>query len=292
MMYYNNYGGNFSEGIREGIKNSFRKGSSLTRLIYINCGIFLALKLIYIMMLLLGKGEEFYPTLLEWIGVPADPEYLLSRPWTIFTYMFTQFDFLHLLFNMFGRILESVWGTQRFLIFYFVCGIGAGLLNSAVGWLEIHRLMEQYYAFQNAPSPALLAQLVERQLGHPAQWVWEVVDNWTNNPDSQQYIVAGKQLFRQIVELKVNVPMIGASGAIFGILLAFGMLFPNTELYLMFIPIPIKAKYFVLGYGLLELFLGMQNSATDNVAHFAHLGGMLFGFFMVKYWSKNRRRFY
>jgi rhomboid family protein len=118
------------------------------------------------------------------------------------------------------------------------------------------------------------------------------VDNWTNNPDSQQYIVAGKQLFRQIVELKVNVPMIGASGAIFGILLAFGMLFPNTELYLMFIPIPIKAKYFVLGYGLLELFLGMQNSATDNVAHFAHLGGMLFGFFMVKYWSKNRRRFY
>ena len=77
-----------------------------------------------------------------------------------------------------------------------------------------------------------------------------------------------------------------------GILLAFGMLFPNTELYLMFIPIPIKAKYFVLGYGLLELFLGMQNSATDNVAHFAHLGGMLFGFFMVKYWSKNRRRFY
>ena len=78
MMYYNNYGGNFSEGIREGIKNSFRKGSSLTRLIYINCGIFLALKLIYIMMLLLGKGEEFYPTLLEWIGVPADPEYLLS----------------------------------------------------------------------------------------------------------------------------------------------------------------------------------------------------------------------
>jgi membrane associated rhomboid family serine protease len=225
------------------------------------------------------------------------PQSVFWRPWQYVTHMFMHGSFGHLFFNMFalfmfGRILESVWGTQRFLIFYFVCGIGAGLLNSAVGWLEIHRLMEQYYAFQNAPSPALLAQLVERQLGHPAQWVWEVVDNWTNNPDSQQYIVAGKQLFRQIVELKVNVPMIGASGAIFGILLAFGMLFPNTELYLMFIPIPIKAKYFVLGYGLLELFLGMQNSATDNVAHFAHLGGMLFGFFMVKYWSKNRRRFY
>ena len=197
------------------------------------------------------------------------PQSVFWRPWQYVTHMFMHGSFGHLFFNMFalfmfGRILESVWGTQRFLIFYFVCGIGAGLLNSAVGWLEIHRLMEQYYAFQNAPSPALLAQLVERQLGHPAQWVWEVVDNFTNNPDSQQYIVAGKQLFRQIVELKVNVPMIGASGAIFGILLAFGMLFPNTELYLMFIPIPIKAKYFVLGYGLLELCLLYTSDAADE----------------------------
>ena len=107
-----------------------------------------------------------------------------------------------------------------------------------------------------------------------------VVDNWTNNPDSQQYIVAGKQLFRQIVELKVNVPMIGASGAIFGILLAFGMLFPNTELYLMFIPIPIKAKYFVLGYGLLELFLGMQNRdvykrQSQRFAPYVHEGNVI-----------------
>ena len=104
--------------------------------------------------------------------------------------------------------------------------------------------------------------------------------------------MAGKQLFQQIVELKVNIPMIGASGAIFGILLAFGMLFPNTELYLMFIPIPIKAKYFVLGYGLLEFYLGLQNNAGDNVAHFAHLGGMLFGFILIKYWNKNRKKFY
>ena len=118
------------------------------------------------------------------------PQSVFWRPWQYVTHMFMHGSFGHLFFNMFalfmfGRILESVWGTQRFLIFYFVCGIGAGLLNSAVGWLEIHRLMEQYYAFQNAPSPALLAQLVERQLGHPAQWVWEVVDNWTNNPDSK-----------------------------------------------------------------------------------------------------------
>ena len=136
MMYYNNYGGNFSEGIREGIKNSFRKGSSLTRLIYINCGIFLALKLIYIMMLLLGKGEEFYPTLLEWIGVPADPEYLLSRPWTIFTYMFTQFDFLHLLFNMlwlywFGSFFLNYFTERKLTGVYLLGGLFGGLLYIA-----------------------------------------------------------------------------------------------------------------------------------------------------------------
>lgn len=86
--------------------------------------------------------------------------------------------------------------------------------------------------------------------------------------------------------------MIGASGAVFGILLAFGMLFPNTELFIMFIPIPIKAKYFVLFYGAAELYLGIQNQVGDNVAHFAHLGGMLFGFFMIRYWRKHSKRFY
>lgn len=85
-------------------------------------------------------------------------------------------------------------------------------------------------------------------------------------------------------------PTIGASGAVFGILLAFGMLFPNTPLYLMFIPIPVKAKYFVIGYGLIELYLGFANRSGDNVAHFAHLGGMLFGIFMVLYWRRKDKK--
>ena len=85
--------------------------------------------------------------------------------------------------------------------------------------------------------------------------------------------------------------MVGASGAVFGLLLAFGMLFPNTVIYLYF-AIPVKAKYFVTFYGLAELYMGIQNSATDNVAHFAHLGGMLFGYFLIKYWRKNSSHFY
>ena len=230
-------------------------------------------------------------------------------PWQYITHMFMHgggeellrgriFEGLsHLFFNMFalfmfGRILESVWGTKRFLIFYFVCGIGAGALNSLVGWFEVRHMMEQYATFQTTPTPSILADFVKSQIGHPAPWIWEVIDNWINNPNSPEYIEAGKQLFERIIDLKINIPMVGASGAIFGILLAFGMLFPNTELFLMFIPVPIKAKYFVIGYGLLEFFLGIQNSASDNVAHFAHLGGMLFGFFMVKYWKKKKKKFY
>lgn len=225
------------------------------------------------------------------------PQSIYWQPWQYITHMFMHGSFSHLFFNMFalfmfGRVLESVWGSKRFLFFYFVCGIGAGALNSLVGWFEIHRLLEQYATFKASPEPSLLADFVKNQLANPREWVWSVIDNWINNPGSAEYTEAGKQLFRQIIDLKVNVPMIGASGAIFGILLAFGMLFPNTELYLMFIPIPIKAKYFVIGYGLLEFFLGIQNIASDNVAHFAHLGGMLFGFILIKYWNKKRKSFY
>ncbi|MFW6257686.1 MAG: rhomboid family intramembrane serine protease, partial [Prolixibacteraceae bacterium] len=89
----------------------------------------------------------------------------------------------------------------------------------------------------------------------------------------------------------LNTPTVGASGAVFGILLGFGMLFPNTRLMLLFPPIPIKAKYFVIGYGVLELYLGFSQPGS-NVAHFAHIGGMLFGFIMIKYWNKNRNKFY
>lgn len=225
------------------------------------------------------------------------PQSQYWAPWQYVTHMFMHGGFTHLFFNMFalfmfGRVLESVWGSKRFLIYYFVTGLGAAALNSAVGWWQYHNMYEQFLAFQNTPEPGLLAEFIRAHISQPAPWVWELVDNWTNNPDSQQYIVGGKELFGRVIEQQVNVPTIGASGAVFGILLAFGMLFPNTELFLMFIPIPIKAKYFVLGYGIIEFFMGIQNSVGDNVAHFAHLGGMLFGFILIKYWSRNRKKFY
>lgn len=217
--------------------------------------------------------------------------------WQYITHMFMHGGISHLFFNMFalfmfGRVLESVWGTKRFLVYYLITGLGAAFLNSVVGWWDYHKMYEQFIAFQNTPEPGLLTDFIRAHIANPAPWVWELVDNWTNAPTSPQYIAAGEELFSRVIQEQVNVPTIGASGAIFGILLAFGMLFPNTELFLMFIPIPIKAKYFVIGYGVIEFFMGVQGSVGDNVAHFAHLGGMLFGFILIKYWSKHLKKFY
>lgn len=225
------------------------------------------------------------------------PQSQYWAPWQYVTHMFMHGSISHLFFNMFalfmfGRILESVWGTKRFLVYYFITGLGAAFLNSAVGWWEYHKMYEQLVAFQNTPEPGLLAEFIRAHISQPNPQLWELVDSWTNNPSSPLYTAQGEEIFRRIIELNVNVPTVGASGAIFGILLAFGMLFPNTELFLMFIPIPIKAKYFVLGYGVVEFFLGIQNSVGDNVAHFAHLGGMLFGFILIRYWGRNRNKFY
>ena len=166
------------------------------------------------------------------------------------TYMFMHdpYSFGHVFFNMFsvfifGRTLESVWGGKRFLVFYMITGIGAGLIQEITWYISLHDAIAN----------------TESMIG------------W-----SQTRLVLN------------NIITIGASGAVFGILLAFGMMFPNAELFLMFIPIPIKAKYFVIGYGLIELFLGIRSSSGggDNIAQFAHLGGMLFGLILILYWRK------
>ena len=160
----------------------------------------------------------------------------LFHSWQVVTYMFLHGGFTHLFFNMFalwmfGRILEYDLGSKRFLIFYMVCGIGAGLIQLLVCWL-------------------------------------------TNSP--------------------LNVPTVGASGAVFGLLLAFGMMHPNDRIMLIFPPIAMKAKWFVVIYGVIELFAGIRSfdSLADNVAHFAHIGGMLWGFLLLWYWKKRGKIYY
>ncbi len=166
------------------------------------------------------------------------------RIYQLVTYMFLHdpYSFSHVFFNMFavfmfGRTLEQVWGgSRRFIAYYLVTGIGAGLVQMLIIYFRIQAILPQ-------------------------------------------------EMFSL-----VNSVTVGASGAVFGILLAFGMLFPNAQLFIIPFPFPIKAKWFVIGYGLLELFFGVANRSGDNVAHFAHLGGMLFGIFMILYWRKTDKR--
>lgn len=198
----------------------------------------------------------------------------MFRPWQLVTHFFmhsTQ-SLMHIFFNMFalvmfGSHLERVWGAQRFLIFYFVSAMGAALLHGLVLYLRIDALMG-----------TMTPEAVEQVLTHGR----EVYSKGMNYNDYQMGNLNGL----------LNTPMVGASGAVFGLLAGFAYLFPNTELMLLFPPIPIKAKYFVLGYAAVELFLGFRNNPFDNVAHFAHLGGALFGFILVYYWQKDKTRFY
>lgn len=218
------------------------------------------------------------------------------RPYQFITHLFMHADFFHLLFNMFalymfGKVLEMVWGSKRFLIYFFVTGLGAAALHSFVTYLEIQSLQKHVAAFVNTPSPELLAAFVKSNLSHPATWVADLVNNWGDAPNNPVYIQQATDLVQRVLIERVDIPTIGASGAVFGVLLAFGYLFPNTELMLLFPPVPIKAKYFVIGYGAIELYMGITQS-NSNIAHFAHLGGMLFGFILLKYWDKHTNKLY
>jgi membrane associated rhomboid family serine protease len=221
----------------------------------------------------------------------------LFQPYQFVTHMFMHGGLWHLFFNMFalwmfGRVLESVWGSKRFFIYFIVTGLGAAALHTFVIHLQMISILNDINAFNNTPSPEALAILVKNHFPEYYTQVYsKLLNGWYASPDNPNYIIRAKQFLNELVNFKMNIPTVGASGAVFGILLAFGMLFPNTQLMLLFPPIPIRAKYFVIMYGALELWLGLTQPGS-NVAHFAHLGGMLFGFFMIKYWKKSRSNFY
>jgi membrane associated rhomboid family serine protease len=225
------------------------------------------------------------------------------NPFQMVGYMFLHANFPHLFFNMFalfmfGRLLESVWGTKRFLFYYFVTGIGAALIHIITQYMEVMPLLNAISDYMNNPSHAdlkmLLVQKMQPRTGEMQQLFLEFSNSYNQlhpvNADKAASIARDFLIKYREAYLNSFVT-IGASGSVFGILLAFGMLFPNTQLMLLFPPIPIKAKYFVIIYGLIELTMGIRGSEMDNVAHWAHLGGMLFGFILIKYW-KNRGIYY
>jgi membrane associated rhomboid family serine protease len=204
-------------------------------------------------------SDHNYQILTNWVGLSYfnSPNF---KAWQFVTYMFFHGGWQHILFNMFalfsfGPILEYTIGPKRFLNLYFICGIGAGILQVTVQAFAVHSLIGAF----TIPLPTLDESYLQAA-GANAQTLYNMY----------------------------HVPVIGASGAIFGLLVAFGMLFPNMELMMLFIPVPIKAKYLIIFYILLELYLGFGQFAGDNVAHFAHIGGALFGFILIKAWGLRR----
>jgi len=176
----------------------------------------------------------------------------LFKPYQLVTHIFMHGSFIHLFFNMyslviFGIVLEQVWGSQKFFLYYMVTGLGAAALHLLVMYIEAG-------SYQNAA-------------------------------------MAGSAIAAQHLEILRLTPTVGASGAVYGVLLAYGMLFPNNVLQLLFPPIALKAKWFVMIFGAIELWMGLSNSG-GNIAHFAHLGGMLFGYLLILYWKKKNRMYF
>lgn len=226
--------------------------------------------------------------------------YVESRffmPFQFVTYMFMHADFWHLLSNMFGLfifgpLLEQFMGPKKILILWMVCGIGSGVLYSGYNAYKMGNLNDRIEAFTSDPDPETFNRFVSdnRHMFNPA--IYDFIDKYSRNPESAEMEDAAKRTMLDIRDRQVNIPMVGASGALFGILIAFGMLFPNTQLFLLFPPMPVRAKYLVLFYGLYTVYNIFVSNPMDNVAHFAHLSGLVIGAILVTYWKKDRRNFY
>lgn len=208
----------------------------------------------------------------------------------IITHMFMHANLPHFFFNMFalwmfGSVVENTLETKKYLILYFSCGLGAFVLFNFVNYLElkpyIDTLVEQGVSFDDFSKYASL----HYNQTYNNDVYYQMLNTWYRTLPSGVSQEAVQKVFISQIS-----PMLGASGAIYGILVAFGVMFPNVKLMLIFPPIPIKAKIFIPLMVLGELFFGLQGNPNDGVAHFAHLGGAIIGFFMVRYWIKNRYR--
>lgn len=237
-------------------------------------------------------------------------------PYQFFSYMFAHGDFFHIMFNMLGLVflgplLEQFWGSKKFVTFYLVTGIGAGVLYSGIELYMTKRVESDVTTLMADPNPQRFIHFLDDHIdpsvnekGRPneelfiyANYNYQAVNNLANeydkNPENRQLEAEVLQVAKDKLYVEKNVgTMLGASGAVYGILMAFGLLFPNTQLMLLIPPIPIKAKYLVLILGGIALYSGLNRESGDNVAHFAHLGGMIFAFIMIKIWQQSRDKFY
>ncbi|MBN2174772.1 MAG: rhomboid family intramembrane serine protease [Bacteroidales bacterium] len=244
----------------------------------------------------IATGSRFGFDLVDTLGLhyfAADK----FEPYQFITYMFMHGGFMHIFFNMFalwmfGNALENVWGPKRFLIYYIITGIGAALTHYLVFYFQISPVLSAINGFLDDPSHEALNKILNSDYfkiasveiqNHYNAFRIEYNNIIHSNPTKALQLSIDFMSQYKIDFLNAPV-VIGASGAVFGILLAFGMMFPNALIYVYF-AIPVKAKYFVMIYGAIELFSGIADTGS-NVAHFAHLGGMVFGYFILLYWKR------
>jgi hypothetical protein len=230
-------------------------------------------KQLLILNILFFIGAQFVPQATDLLAL----HYFESdkfKLWQPISHMFMHGGLMHIFFNMFalvsfGSALEHFWGPKKFLFFYFTCGLGAALIHSGIN----------YYYFHDGLNTLVLNGFKETEILN--------LINEGKFMTSWQAVLAPDTFENMIGALT---PTVGASGVIYGLLVAFAFMFPNAELALLFIPVPIKAKYFVPGIVLLDLFSGVTGYSIfgGGIAHFAHVGGALFGFIMMWYWKKNQ----
>jgi membrane associated rhomboid family serine protease len=243
--------------------------------------------------------SNFGINLIEILGLhfPTSEDF---RIYQVISYMFMHGDMRHIFFNMFavwmfGSVLENYWGSQKFLIFYIITGIGAAFTHYCVVYYDMYPTLSYIENFIQEPSVEGFTGFVNSDMFKLTSY--QMGEDFKDFRIEYNQLLAAGQIneainisLQYMADYKVaflNQPVVvGASGSLFGLLLAYGMLFPNALIYVFF-AIPLKAKYFVILYGAFELYSGFANYGTTNIAHFAHLGGMLFGYFMIKWWKKN-----
>ena len=246
---------------------------------------------LFFMATILAKGVLDF-SLIEHLGL-FHPTAGNFHYYQFASHLFMHGSGLHIFLNMFvlwmfGGVLEHVWGTRKFLFYFFLTGLGAALLHNGVRTMQINNLKEATHQYVADPGYEKFKQYRAEEMGALPLAFKERVNKleatWQNNPDSEALAKRSKKIVKDYLDLYINMPTVGASGAVYGVLMAFGLLFPNLYVYL-YLLIPIRAKYFVFILIALQLYLGFFNK-TSNVANFAHLGGMLFGYILLKFWDE------
>lgn len=253
------------------------------------------LLLVNVLIFILSGFWPGHSFLIEAFGI----RYVLASsfiPTQLITYSLIHADFSHLLSNMlgllvFGPILEMRLGPGRFLFFYFATAFGAGLIYSAIHFAEVYPFINLAKEFLAMPDPDLFVKVLAEGKGLIPPGALSFVEEYSRHPENIEYREAAVGAVRDLVSLRENAPMVGASGAVYGVMLGFGYLFPNLRMMLLFPPIPVQARYLVGFYAVAALFYAVKRVPGDNVAHYAHLGGMLVGWLILRFWKLQPSRF-